>query len=147
MERRASSPRICRVSTRWLSLSAKHVVLSSAYLASVQVLDRVSGEILRTIPNPNGVQGALELPDGTLLVAEATTGRLVRVDAAEPAKTTALTEGLQGPVGLVADTEADEPGVYVTEVRSGRVTRVRLSGTIYVSSDVESTIYRFIPAP
>ncbi|MDC0712583.1 SMP-30/gluconolactonase/LRE family protein [Stigmatella sp. ncwal1] len=110
-----------------VSLSAKHVVLSSAYLGNVQVLDRASGDILRTIPNTNGVQGALELPDGTLLVAEATPGRLVRVDAAEPAGTTVLTEGLEGPVGLVADTEAEEPGVYVTEVRSGRVTRVRLS--------------------
>ncbi|WP_257458078.1 SMP-30/gluconolactonase/LRE family protein [Archangium lipolyticum] len=110
-----------------VSLSAKHVVLSSAYLGSVQVLDRASGEVLRTIPNTNGVQGVLELSDGTLLVAEATTGRLVRVDAAEPAGTTVLTGGLEGPVGLVADTEAVEPGVYVTEVRSGRVTRVRLS--------------------
>ncbi|MFL5356411.1 gluconolaconase [Archangium sp.] len=206
-----------------VSLGAKHVVLSSAYLGNVQVLERASGELLRTIPNTNGVQGALELPDGTLLVAEATTGRLVRVDAAEPAGTTVLTEGLEGPVGLVADTEAEEPGVYVTEVRSGRVTRVRLSdgarrtvarglkapegiarhpdgglivaevgrkrlvriepatgrttalasglriglpeseglppgylptgvavggsGTIYLSSDVESALYRFVPAP
>jgi sugar lactone lactonase YvrE len=110
-----------------VSLAAKHVVLSSAYLGAVQVLDRTSGEVLRTIPNTNGVQGALELPDGTLLLAEATTGKLVRVDAAEPAGTTVLTGGLEGPVGLVADTEAEEPGVYVTEVRSGRVTRVRLS--------------------
>ncbi|MFY0574607.1 SMP-30/gluconolactonase/LRE family protein [Cystobacter fuscus] len=110
-----------------VSLGAKHVVLSSAYLASVQVLDRATGDILRTIPNTNGVQGALELPDGTLLVAEAATGRLVKVDGAEPAGTTVLAEGLKGPVGLVADTEAEEPGVYVTEVRSGQVTRVRLS--------------------
>jgi sugar lactone lactonase YvrE len=110
-----------------VALGARHVVLSSAYLGSVQVLDRASGEVLRTIPNTNGVQGVLELADGTLLVAEATTGRLVRVDAAEPAGSTVLTEGLEGPVGLVADTEAEEPGVYVTEVRSGRVTRVRLS--------------------
>jgi sugar lactone lactonase YvrE len=110
-----------------VSLGAKHVVLTSAFLANVQVLDRASGEILRTIPNANGVQGALELPDGTLLVAEATTGRLVLMDTAEPAGTTVLTEGLEGPVGLVADTEAKEPGVYVTEVRAGRVTRVRLS--------------------
>lgn len=110
-----------------VSLSAKHVVLSSAYLGNVQVLERATGDILRTIPNRNGVQGALELADGTLLVAEASTGKLVRVSAAEPAETTVLTEGLEGPVGLVADTEAEEPGVYVTEVRSGRVIRVRLS--------------------
>ncbi|UQA63922.1 SMP-30/gluconolactonase/LRE family protein [Polyangium aurulentum] len=110
-----------------VSLSEKHVVLSSGYIGNVQVLDRASGEILRTIPNTNGVQGALELPDGTLLVAEATTGKLVRVENGEPAKTTVLAEGLEGPVGLVGDTEAKEPGVYVTEVRSGRVTRVRLS--------------------
>ncbi|MDI1446047.1 SMP-30/gluconolactonase/LRE family protein [Polyangium sp. 6x1] len=206
-----------------VSLSAKHVVLSSAYLGSVQVLDRASGDILRTIPNTNGVQGAIELADGALLVAEATTGKLVRIEGGEPAKTTVLTEGLSGPVGLVADTEAKEPGVYVTEVRAGRVTRVRLSdgtrstlasdlqapegiarhpdgglivaevgkkqlvridpatgrvavlasdlpiglpeseglppgyvptgvavgrsGTIYLSSDVESALYRFVPSP
>jgi sugar lactone lactonase YvrE len=110
-----------------VSLGAKHLVLSSAFIGNVQVLDRASGEVLRTIQNTNGVQGAIELPDGALLVAEATTGKLVRVDNKEPAGTTVLTEGLEGPVGLVADTEAKEPGVYVTEVRAGRVTRVRLS--------------------
>ncbi|SEK46471.1 DNA-binding beta-propeller fold protein YncE [Stigmatella aurantiaca] len=206
-----------------VSLGEAHVVLSSAYLGNVQVLDRASGEVLRTLPNTNGVQGALELPDGTLLLAEASTGRLVRVDTAEPAGITVLTEGLEGPVGLVAETEAEEPGVYVTEVRSGRVTRVRLrdgarstvaeglqapegiarhpdgglivaevgrqqlvriepatgrltvlasglriglpeseglppgyvptgvavgrSGTIYLSSDIESALYRFVPVP
>ncbi|PTL85752.1 gluconolaconase [Vitiosangium sp. GDMCC 1.1324] len=113
-----------------VSLSAKHVVLSTSYLgsrSSVQVLDRASGNLLRTIPNANGVQGAIELADGTLILAEAATGKLVRVDTAEPAGTTVLAQGLEGPVGLVADTEAAEPGVYVTEVRSGKVTRVRLS--------------------
>lgn len=124
-----------------VSLGAKHVVLSSAYLGNLQVLDRASGEVLRTIPNTNGVQGALELADGTLLVAEATTGRLVRVDTAEPAGTTVLTQGLEGPVGLVADTEAKEPGVYVTEVRSGRVTRVRLS------DGARSTVAKGLKAP
>ncbi|MFY0534724.1 hypothetical protein [Nannocystis pusilla] len=93
-----------------VSLSAKHVVLSSAYLGSLQVLDRATGAVLRTIPNINGVQGAIELNDGTLLVAEATTGRLVRIDKAEPAGVTVLTEGLKGPVGLVADLEGPEPG-------------------------------------
>ncbi|AKJ00385.1 DNA-binding beta-propeller fold protein YncE [Archangium gephyra] len=124
-----------------VSLGAKHVVLSSAYLAAVQVLDRTSGEVLRTIPNTNGVQGVLELADGTLLVAEGTTGRLVRVEAAEAAGSTVLTEGLEGPVGLVADTEAKEPGVYVTEVRSGRVTRVRLS------DGARSTVAKGLKAP
>ncbi|SEU10828.1 hypothetical protein [Stigmatella erecta] len=207
-----------------VSLGKAHVVLSSAYLGNVQVLDKkASGEVLRTIPNTQGVQGALELPDGTLLLAEASTGRLVRVDTSEPEGITVLTEGLEGPVGLVAETETEEPGVYVTEVRSGRGTRVRLrdgarstvaeglqapegiarhpdgglivaevgrqqlvriepatgrqtvlasglriglpeseglppgymptgvaggrSGTIYMSSDIESALYRFVPEP
>jgi sugar lactone lactonase YvrE len=124
-----------------VSLSEKHVVLGSAYLGQVQVLDRASGDVLRTIANHNGVQGVLELPDGTLLVAEATTGRLVRVDGAEPAGTTVLAEGLEGPVGLVADTGAQEPGVFVTEVRSGRVTRVRLS------DGAKSTVAKGLKAP
>ncbi|MET0402194.1 MAG: gluconolaconase [Cystobacter sp.] len=110
-----------------VSLSAKHVLLSSAYLGNLQVLDRATGEVLRTLVNTNGVQGVLELADGALLVAEAATGRLVRMEASESAGTTVLSEGLEGPVGLVADPETEEPGVYVTEVRSGRVTRVRLS--------------------
>ncbi|MCY1074372.1 DUF6923 family protein [Archangium lansingense] len=127
-----------------VSVGAKHVVLSTSYLgdlSGVQVLDRASGEVLRTIPNKNGLQGAIELPDGTLLLAEGTTGRLVRVDASESAGTTVLTEGLEGPVGLVADTEAKEPGVYVTEVRSGRVTRVRLS------DGARSTVAKGLKAP
>ncbi|QDE89786.1 gluconolaconase [Myxococcus xanthus] len=113
-----------------VSVTARHVVLSTAYLGShstLQVLDRGTGALLRTIPSPNGAQGVVALEDGTLLVAEAATGRLVRVDTSEPAVTTVLAEGLGGPVGLAADTKAKEPGVYVTEVRSGKVTRVRLS--------------------
>ncbi|WNZ64889.1 gluconolaconase [Myxococcus sp. MxC21-1] len=113
-----------------VSVTARHVVLSTAYLGShstLQVLDRGTGALLRTIPSPNGAQGVVELEDGTLLVAEAATGRLVRVDTSEPAVTTVLAERLGGPVGLAADTKAKEPGVYVTEVRSGKVTRVRLS--------------------
>ncbi|HYO71643.1 MAG TPA: gluconolaconase, partial [Archangium sp.] len=127
-----------------VSVGAKHVVLSTSYLgdlSGVQVLDRDSGEVLRTIPNKNGLQGAIELPDGTLLLAEGTTGKLVRVDASGSAGTTVLTEGLEGPVGLVADTEAKEPGVYVTEVRSGRVTRVRLS------DGTRRTVARGLKAP
>lgn len=124
-----------------VSLSAKHVVLSSAYLGSLQVLDRASGDVLRTIPNTNGIQGALELADGSLLVAEAATGKLVRVSPSEPAETTVLAEGLEGPVGLAADTEAKEPGVYVTEVRSGKVTRVRLS------DGAKSTVAKGLKAP
>ncbi|QDE96820.1 PQQ-binding-like beta-propeller repeat protein [Myxococcus xanthus] len=113
-----------------VSVTARHVVLSTAYLGShstLQVLDRGTGALLRTIPTPNGAQGVVELEDGTLLVAEAATGRLARVDTSEPAVTTVLAERLGGPVGLAADTKANEPAVYVTEVRSGKVTRVRLS--------------------
>lgn len=124
-----------------VSLSAKHVVLSSAYLGSLQVLDRATGDVLRTIPNTNGIQGALELADGSLLVAEAATGKLVRVSPSEPAETTVLAEGLDGPVGLAADTDAKEPGVYVTEVRSGKVTRVRLS------DGAKSTVAKGLKAP
>ncbi|MCY1045287.1 SMP-30/gluconolactonase/LRE family protein [Corallococcus sp. bb12-1] len=113
-----------------VSVSAQHVVRSTSYLgghSSVQVLERATGKLLRTLPNTHGVQGVVELADGTLILAEGATGRLVRVDTAEPAVTTVLAEGLEGPVGLAADTDAREPGVYVTEVRSGKVTRVRLS--------------------
>ncbi|MFP2957203.1 SMP-30/gluconolactonase/LRE family protein [Myxococcus sp. 1LA] len=113
-----------------VSLSAKHVVLSTAYLGSlstIQVLDRATGALVRSVPNPNGAQAAVELDDGTLLIAEASTGRLVRVGASEPVELTLLAAGLGGPVGLAADTKAAEPVVYVTEVRTGKVTRVRLS--------------------
>ncbi|QDE82548.1 PQQ-binding-like beta-propeller repeat protein [Myxococcus xanthus] len=113
-----------------VSVTARHVVLSTAYLgrhSTLQVLDRGTGALLRTIPTPNGAQGVVELEDGTLLVAEAATGRLARVDTSEPAVTTVLAERLGGPLGLAADTKANEPAVYVTEVRSGKVTRVRLS--------------------
>ena len=113
-----------------VSVNSKHVVSSTAYLggmSTIQVLDRATGALLRTVPNTNGAQAALELDDGTLLVAEAGTGKLVRVSASEPAVSTVLAEGLGGPVGLAADTGAAEPAVFVTEVRAGKVTRVRLS--------------------
>ena len=113
-----------------VAVSAQHVVQATSYLGArsgVQVLERATGKLLRNIPNANGVQGVVELADGTLVLAEGATGRLVRVSTAEPAVTTVLAEGLEGPVGLAADPDEKEPGVFVTEVRSGKVTRVRLS--------------------
>ena len=108
-----------------VAVSARHVILSGG--GTIQVRDRGSDELLRTIPAPNGVQGVLELADGALLAVERDAGRLVRFGAGDPALPTVVAEGLEGPVGLAADRSADAPGVYVTEARSGKVTRVRLS--------------------
>lgn len=111
-----------------VSATAEHLVLSSAFIGNVQVMDRASGNILHTVPNGNGVQGAIELEGGALLIAEAGTGRLVRVDlSGGDASSSVLVSGLGGPVGLIAARDADEPSVYLTEVKAGRVTEVRLS--------------------
>jgi sugar lactone lactonase YvrE len=74
--------------------------------------------------------GIAPLGDGAVAVAEAGTGKLLRVDGA--GQTTTLAEGLAKPCEVVA---AGDGAVFVSELGNGRVAKVEKNGS--VSSVIE----------
>ncbi len=104
--------------------NADHVLLSSWFTGTVQVMDRKNGESLRMLHGFAAPQDAVELSDGSLLVAELATGKLLRVTGSEGETREVVAEGLVLPVGLVLDGQG---GVYVTEAGAGTLSRIDLS--------------------
>jgi sugar lactone lactonase YvrE len=110
----------------WASANAEHVLLTSWTSASVQVVDRSSGESLEMIHGFVAPAAAVELPDGRLLVAELGSSSLVLVSATDRAARSALATGVAGPVGLVL-ADAAGAAVYVTEAGAGALARYSLA--------------------
>ncbi len=104
--------------------NARHVVLSSWFTGTVQVLDRASGRSLAMVHGLQAPHDALSMPDGSLIVAELGTGSLVQLSGPEYKSKRVLAKGLAAPVGLVAA----KGGFYVTESASGVVSRVEADG-------------------
>jgi sugar lactone lactonase YvrE len=104
--------------------SARHVLLSSWFSGTVQKVERASGRSVAMLHGFSAPHDALELEDGSLLVAELGTGRLLRVSGGEGQERTAVAEGLGGPMGLAL---AGPASVYVTEVVAGRVSEIDLA--------------------
>jgi sugar lactone lactonase YvrE len=82
-------------------------------------------------------EGLAFLPDGRLVVAETGTGRVLLVDTASGASES-IAHGL--PFGI-ADAPGQPPGIIPTGVA------VDASGTVYLSSDTESSLLRLRPPP
>jgi sugar lactone lactonase YvrE len=96
--------------------AAGRTILASSATGAVMIDE--PGRPLRVLHGFKAPSDALELADGTLVVAELGTGRLVRV-AGETR--TVLTEGLGAPASLAAGPEG---GIYVAEAAAGAISRV-----------------------
>ncbi|MFN7962865.1 MAG: hypothetical protein U0002_16470 [Thermoanaerobaculia bacterium] len=98
------------------------------------------GQVLAT---PQPVAGNLAFPegltvdrDGSLLVVETGTGKLLRINPAN-GNTSTVASGLR--LGVQAPQTVAVPSVFFSDVKVGP------SGTIYVSGDVDSMLYRIRP--
>ncbi len=100
-----------------------HVVLSSWFTGTVQVIDRKSGKTLEMMHDFKAPHDAVRLGDGSLLVNELGTKSLIRVSDHGKARKT-IAGDLAGPVGLV-----EGPGgtVYLTEAFGGQLLKVDLA--------------------
>lgn len=97
------------------------------------VVGEVFGDVQRVDPETFAVLDAwgdftypgdaLEMADGSLVVAETGTGRLLHVTGTGAADRTAVAEGLAAPRGLA---RAGAGAVYLTEANGGRVLRVEI---------------------
>lgn len=94
------------------------VVLSSRTTNVVQVYERDSGELLRTLEDFESPGDALPLGDGGLLVAEHGSGALVRVPAEDGGEREAVLDELDGPVGLA---RGDDGATFYVTTTGGRV--------------------------
>ncbi len=100
-----------------------HVVLSSWFTGTVQVVDRKSGKTREMMHDFKAPHDAIQLGDGSLLVNELGTKSLIRVsDHGKERKT--IAGDLAGPIGLV-----EGPGgtVYLTEAFGGQLLKVDLA--------------------
>jgi len=94
------------------------VVLSSWATSSVQVYDRSNMKLTRSLGDFKAPQGALQLDDGSLLVAEMGTGKLLHVTGEKGEQRTAVVDGLQGPAGVARS--KDGKTLYLTTA-AGRI--------------------------
>jgi sugar lactone lactonase YvrE len=103
-----------------VSVGAERIVLASSATGAVQVFDRRTGAPVRVMHGFAAPGDALELADGSLLVSELATGRLLRVRGDQR---TPVVEQLAAPTGLALGPAGS---VYVAEAAAGRVSRVDL---------------------
>lgn len=106
------------------SVTGDKVLMSGWFRNVVEVFDAKTDDLLYSIPQFKTPLGMLMLKDGSILVAEADTGSIVRVYDKAGKKRDVVTTGLGLPV-YIAKAGADS--VYVTEYLSGNVTEVDLN--------------------
>ena len=103
-----------------VSVGPHHVILTGEGLGVVQLFDR-KGVHVRDVAKFDKPSAAIELADGTLLVAEPIGGRLLMVEG-DDRRT--IAEGLNHPAALV---DAGDGSVLVAESGSGKLLRVALA--------------------
>jgi sugar lactone lactonase YvrE len=104
-----------------VSVQGDHLIVVGEVFGEVQRVDRKSFAVLADWGDFDEPGDALEAPDGTLVVAETGTGRVLHVTGSEASDRTAIASDLAGPRGLAW---AGPGSVYVTETGGGRLLRV-----------------------
>lgn len=88
------------------------VVLTSWATGTVQVFDRASGEMTHGFHDFKAPHDAVQLADGSLLVAELGSGSLVRVSGEQGEQREAVVVALAGPAGMAFN--GDRSSLFVT---------------------------------
>ena len=88
------------------------VVLTSWATGTVQVFDRASGGMTHGFHDFQAPHDAVQLADGSLLVAELASGRLLRVSGEQGEQREAVVVALAGPAGMAFN--ADRSTLFVT---------------------------------
>jgi sugar lactone lactonase YvrE len=104
-----------------VATSARHVILTNNE-GPVQRYDGATLELLQSWGDMHGVQNAIELPDGSLVLAQTAAGKLVRLLAT--GQRVDVARQLGAPFGLVP---LDAENVYVGETLAGRIARVNVA--------------------
>lgn len=115
-----------------ISVNRDHILASSWFTNTVQLLDRQTGESILIAHDFAAPADAIELENGDWAVLELGSGRLVRASGPEKTERTTIAEGLSGGVAL-APTE--DGYVYVSRGAAGSIEKVNLE-----TGEVENVI-------
>ncbi|MFM7785352.1 MAG: hypothetical protein ACKPE6_12050, partial [Gammaproteobacteria bacterium] len=118
-----------------LAVAGRTVYVSESAVGAVSVIGGPAQTPRRLLEGLALPEGLALLPDGRLAIAETGRGRLLLLDP-ETGATETVATGL--PIGL-PDIPGQPPGIFPTGVAAGA------DGTVYLSSDRESSILRLPP--
>lgn len=112
-----------------ISVRGDHLIVTSWFSGTVQLYDRSTNKLLSTWREFVTPHDALELDDGSVIVTELATGKLLRVTGENGEERVTVLEGLAGPNGLA---RAGDGSIYLTEL-GGNLSRIDLAaGTLEV---------------
>ncbi|OUS10415.1 hypothetical protein A9Q89_11405 [Gammaproteobacteria bacterium 53_120_T64] len=114
-----------------VNIRGERVVVTSWFTSGVEILDRNSHQSLAVHHGFQQPVDALELVDGTLLVAEHGTGSILEVSADGDREV--LVDGLPGIAALRQG--SDEDSVYATDVLKGQLLEIDDNGDIDIIAE------------
>lgn len=113
-----------------IDVDSQQVHLASEITASVQTVDRSTGKFIAKTEGFDRPSDVVGLPDGSLLVAEGSSGRIVHLVGEDR---TVIADELAAPTSLVADGDGN---VYFVEATVGRIMKLEMhSRTLTEISD------------
>jgi sugar lactone lactonase YvrE len=118
-----------------VSIRGNTLLTASQVFGAVQRLDRRTFAVLGSWDGFSSPGDALEMADGSIVVADTGTGRIVHVTGPTPTERSVLVDGLAAPTGLAL---APDGTLYVTDTAAGRVLRVPPGeGASVIAEDLE----------
>jgi sugar lactone lactonase YvrE len=104
-----------------VSISGENLIAVSQVFGTVQRLHRETFEVLGSWEGFSSPGDAIEASDGSLIVADTGSGRVLRITGPEPMDRAVVADQLAGPTGLAL---ASDGTLYVTEAAGGRLLRI-----------------------
>jgi streptogramin lyase len=103
-----------------VSANTRVLLVSSESAGKVYRIDRQTGAVLLEVRDLNKPRGVVELSDGSLLVAESGSGKIVLISGSKGETRRDMASGLLTPSGMVNTVG----GVYITETETGSILRL-----------------------
>lgn len=107
-----------------VSVNARHAIVSSWFAGAVQRLNRETGAVLNTYTGFGAPYDAVELTDGSILVADCAKGQLTQILDRAGSERRLVAEGLSCPTGLAL---VNDSTVLVTEFLSNSLSQIVLA--------------------
>lgn len=107
-----------------VSVNNQHAIVTSWFAGALQRLNRETGAVLNTYTGFGVPYDAVELPDGSILVADCARGQLTQIQGVAGTNRRTVAEGLSCPTGLAM---VDNSTVLVTEFLSNSLSRIDLA--------------------
>ena len=102
-----------------VSLGRERLLVTSFSTGTLQLISRSDNSTLAMVHHLNAPSAAVELEDGSVLVSEMGSGKLLRLSGPELAQRSDAANGLQGPVQMIRGRDGM---VYLTQM-NGELTR------------------------